>query len=161
MAGEIDWYYHTHAPSEIDCMRGAYGDTGNALCTFGDPSPDIPETLLFLFPGLGEAETWGRNGSDDFVCNWKSEYEARIGSGGVCEPTAEPRVDEDFDVGTVPLLRLLLSVDFTVRKLAFDLRRRSFRNEGAIIAWRVSRQCNLNSSATCDKLQRPLSSRVS
>lgn len=43
-------------------------------------------------------------------------------------------------MGTVPLLRLLLSVDFSVRKLALDLRRRSFRNEGAI-AWRgVSRQ---------------------
>lgn len=138
-------------------MRGAYGDTGNALFPFGDPNPDIPETLPLRLPGFGEAETWGRiEGSDDFVWDWKSEYEASIGSGGVCEPTAEPRVDDDFDVGTVPLLRLLLSVDFSVRKLAFDLLRRSFRNEGAI-AWRVSRQCNLKSSATCDKLQRPLS----
>lgn len=137
-------------------MRGAYGDIGNALCTFGDPSPAIPETLPLRLPGFGEAETWGRiEGSDDFVWDWKSEYEARIGSGGVCEPTADPRVDDDFDVGTVPLLRLLLSVDFSVRKLAFDLLRRSFRNEGAI-AWRVSRQCSLNYSATCDKLQRPL-----
>lgn len=124
-------------------MRGAYGDTGNALCTFGDPSPDIPETLPFRFAGLVDAETWGRKGSGDFVWDWKSEYEARIGSGGVWEPTADPRVDEDFDVGTVPLLILLLSVDFSVRKLAFDLLRRSFKNEGAI-AWRVSRQCNPN-----------------
>lgn len=143
-------------------MRGAYGDMGNALCTFGDPNPAMPETLPLRLPGFGEgeAETWGRiEGSDDFVCDWKSEYEASIVSGGVCEPTADPRVDDDFEVGTVPLLRLLLSVDFSVRKLAFDLLRRSFRNEGAI-AWRVSRQCTLNSSATCDKLQRSLVSGI-
>ena len=92
-------------------------------------------------PELGVVETWGRIDGRDFVCDWKSEYEAEPGSwswfGGVCNPNVESKVDEDFDVGAVPLLRLLLSVDFSVRKLAFDLLRRSFRKEGAI-AWGVS-----------------------
>lgn len=57
--------------------------------------------------------------------------------GGVFPPYVELTVEEDWVVGTdsaVPLEPMLLeSVLRSVRNEAFDLLRRSFRNEGAIV----------------------------
>jgi len=50
--------------------------------------------------------------------------------GGVVPP--EFSVEDDFVVGTEPLVPLLESVLRSVLKLAFDFRRISFKNEGAI-----------------------------
>jgi hypothetical protein len=64
------------------------------------------------------------------------EAEFEFGSaGGVVAPYVEFKVEEDL-VGTepfVPLLPLLESVDLSVRKLAFERLRMSFKNEGAMI----------------------------
>lgn len=114
----------------MDSIRGAYGDAGKAPCPSWEPSPDIPDTLLFLLLKV-DVEMLDRCiGGSGFA---RLEYEAeplRV-CGGVREPKVELTVDDDWDVGTVSLVTLL-SVDLSVRKLAFDLRRRSFRNEGAI-----------------------------
>src|SRR5690242_11287286 len=47
---------HTQAPSEIDCIWGAYGEIGRALF------PDIPDKVLFLLLEL-DVETLGRDRS--------------------------------------------------------------------------------------------------
>lgn len=36
--------------SEIDKIRGEYGETGKADFEEGDPTPDIPETLCLFDP---------------------------------------------------------------------------------------------------------------
>jgi hypothetical protein len=39
----------TQAPSAIEVIRGAYGDTGNVeFPVTGEPNPDIPLTLVLL-----------------------------------------------------------------------------------------------------------------
>jgi hypothetical protein len=64
-----------------------------------------------------------------------------VSAGGVFPPYVEFNVDDDLVVGTesfVPLdPPLLESVLFSVRKEAFDLLRRSFRNEGAMVSLSV------------------------
>lgn len=125
---------HTQAPSEIDCIWGAYGDGGRALFPFADPSPDIPDKVLFLLLEL-DVETLGRDRSCGLGCPWRLESEVevfRLAGGGVCGAKVELSAEEDLDVGCV-ISMAFVSADFlSVRKLAFDILRRSFRKEGAI-----------------------------
>ena len=66
--------------------------------------------------------------------------------GGVVPP--EFSVDDDFVVGTEPLVPLLESVLRSVLKLALDFRRISFKNEGAIaLRLRSALFCHNNSPA--------------
>jgi len=104
---------HTQAPSEIDSMRGAYGEGGRALCSFG--CLHIPETLLFLLLEAG-VETLGRIRGCGLICAWRLEYEvevSRIADGGVLGPKVELTVDDDLEFGTVILVSLLFD-DFSV-----------------------------------------------
>jgi hypothetical protein len=78
----------THAPSDMDVMRGAYGDTSNAeFPVTGEPSPDIPLTLI-LFPE-DELASCGREGTGGIrLCTWvlDEEFELCTAEGGVWEP---------------------------------------------------------------------------
>ena len=82
-------YRLTHVLSEIDNIRGAYGEVGRDDFDDGDPSPDIPETLYLLleevdivgrFGGIGGGV--GRLPSD---CRLEAELES-ISVGGVAVP---------------------------------------------------------------------------
>ena len=121
-------------------ILGAYGDDGRDEFCAGDPSPVIPETLPTVLNLLGEdVDIVGRDGGGWTLpkpCKFDAELE--LVSGGVvlfpsCPP-AEFSVEEE---GVEPLVSLLeapdSSVDLSVLKLAFDGRRRSFKNEGAMI----------------------------
>lgn len=118
---------------------GAYSDNGRDEFCAGDPNPDIPDTLpAVLYLLFEEVNIVGRDGSGGGILPKPCKFEAELElvSGGVvlvpsCPP-AEFRVEEE---GVEPLVSLLedSSVDLSVRKLAFDRRRRSFKNEGAMV----------------------------
>jgi hypothetical protein len=122
----------------MDVMRGAYDDVGKAallLGEVGEPSPYIPAAYLLE----GESCRLTDTGGDILFCPWKmfdEEAEDCNPEGGVSEPTVELSVEVDCVVGTVLSLALLDSVDLSVRKLARDRRRRSFRKEGAMMTWK-------------------------
>lgn len=130
----------TQEPSDTFVILGAYGEDGRDEFCAGDPSPVIPETLPTVLNLLEEdVDIVGRDGFGWMLprpCKFDAELE--LVSGGVvlfpsCPP-AEFSVEEE---GVEPLVSLLeapdSSVDLSVLKLAFDRRRRSFKNEGAMI----------------------------
>jgi hypothetical protein len=126
------------APSAIDIIRGAYGDVGSPDWPLveGDPSPVMPETLYLLLPD--EVDICGRTGGsceEELArpCILDEELELTSPEGGVLNPFAELRVEDDFVAGTPPLLSLLESVDRAVRKLDLLLRRSSLKKVGAIL----------------------------
>lgn len=132
--------------SEMDNIRGAYGDVGRDDFWDGDPSPDIPDTLYRL---LEDVEIVGRagGGGGRFPKVWRLDAEFElVSAGGVVPPYVEFKVEEDFVVGTEPLvplnpLPLLESVLLSVLKLALERLRISFKKEGAIIHLRILLEC--------------------
>ena len=102
----------------------------------------MPDTLYRL---LEDVEIVGRTGGGGgrLPKVWRLEAEFDLlSAGGVVAPYVEFNVEEDFVVGTEPLvpldpLPLLESVLLSVLKLALDRLRISFRKEGAIIHLRI------------------------
>lgn len=127
----------TQVLSDIERIRGAYGDGGIDVFCDGDPKPDIPDTLYLL---LEEVEIVGRaggNGGGLLARFWRLGEEVEVVSvGGVLPPYVEFNVDEDCVFAAEPLVPLLESALPLVRKLAFDRRRMSLKNEGAIVSLR-------------------------
>ena len=126
----------TREPSEIDVIRGAYGDVGRDDFCEGEPNPDMPDTEYLLQFDVNTVGRCGIGGAPLLfrVCKWEVEF---VRAGGVVEPFR--LVVEDFLVGTEPLVPFvpleapLESVERSVLKLALDFLRRSLRNEGAMI----------------------------
>jgi hypothetical protein len=127
-------------------MRGAYGETGIVVLPFGDPKPDIPDTLCLLFVAivgrLGETGCWPL----PLLNVWRlvAEFGLVKGAGGVVPPDEEFKVEEDFVARTdsdsllppVPVLESALPdvlPVFSVWNDDLERRRSSLRNEGAII----------------------------
>lgn len=108
-------------------MRGAYGDSGmlGLPLSFGDPGPDMPETL-YLLPGDPE----GRLGRDEPAWCWPVDSLSCVLKAGSDSCASDGGVTEPLE-GAVPWLTapsLEVSVELSVRKLAFDRRRSSFKN---------------------------------
>lgn len=121
----------------MDRIFGANGEVGREDFGLGDPKPDIPPTDCLWLAG---GRLFGIGGGDPLLFRgvWKLDGEPEFSTaGGVFPPYVELTVEEDCVVGTVSVVPLepplLESVLRSVRNEAFDLRRRSFRNEGAIV----------------------------
>lgn len=121
-------------------MRGAYGEVGrDDFCDEGEPRPDIPDTLYLLPEEVDIVGRVGTGGAPLTFNAWRLEVEVEVeaevelgSAGGVTVPYMEFKGEDDFVV--VPLEPPLLeSVLGSVRKLAFERLRKSFKNEGAMI----------------------------
>lgn len=118
---------------------GAYGEDGREEFCAGDPNPDMPETLPAVLYLLDEeVDIVGREGRGGGMlpkpCRFDAELEF-VRGGVVLVPSCPPAEFRVEVEGVEPLVSLLedSSVDLSVLKLAFERRRRSFKNEGAMV----------------------------
>lgn len=93
----------------------------------------MPDTLVLLLED--ELDICGRWRSPWGF--WEDEFELSCEGGGILEISTkllESTVDDEWLVGTVTLLPLLLllSADLSVIKLALERLLKSFKNDGAI-----------------------------
>lgn len=118
--------------------RGAYGEVGSEEFCAGAPRPVKPDTLPTVLC-LVEGDIWtvgrlGRGGiAESSAAKFEAEFEDVSWGDLFSCPPAEFKVEVEGVEPVASLLEEDPSVDLLVLKLALERRRRSLRNEGAMM----------------------------